>query len=162
MKRALGLGLGLLLLVLALLAPAALFGGSTGGDGYEPTRITRYLADFDIDDQGDLRATEELTVDFPISGRHGIFRFWDRFDRSVLDARRVPREIRVTMDGEPVEVELSTEDNGRFDVAKIGSADILVTPGLHTYEISYRVDGVLEAEPGDMTSRFYWNLVPGG
>ena len=162
MKRVLGLGLGLLILALALLAPAALFDVSSGEESAEPTRITRYVADFTLDERGDLRAVETLTVDFPGSDRHGIFRFWDRADQSVPNARRIPRDIRVTMDGAPVEVELPTQDNRRFDVARIGSADIYVSPGLHTYEISYRVDGVLEPAPEGAGSQFYWNLVPGG
>ena len=40
----------------------------------EPTSITNYDADFTVDDDGDLRAVERVTVNFPqYEYRHGIF-----------------------------------------------------------------------------------------
>lgn len=162
MKRLLGFVLGLVVLVLALLAPAALYDVDLDEPSHETTTITRYLADFEVDDQGGLRATETLTVTFPHAGKHGIFRFWDLADPTAPHARRIPREIRVTMDGSPVQVELTSEDGGRFRVARIGSPDIEVTPGEHVYEISYRIASVLEPGTDGTTSQFYWDLVPAG
>ena len=110
---------------------------------------------------GDLDVTETLTVNFPFSGKHGIFRFFDAVDDSAPNARRVPTDLQVGRDGEGEQADLSTEESGRFTVLRIGSPDVTLEPGLHTYVISYHIDGVLE--PGkDFPTQFYWDLIPGG
>ena len=162
MKRVVGYAVGVAVLVLALFAPAAFWNFSSGGDQSEPTTITSYVAQFNVDEHGDLTAVERLAVDFPTSDRHGIFRFWDRADPSASHARRVPHDISVTMDGADVPVEFLSESHGRYDVAKIGSADRTLDSGEHDYVIRYSIDGVLEPGTEGTTSQFYWNLVPGG
>ena len=110
----------------------------------EPTSITNYDADFTIDDDGDLRAVEKITVNFPqYESRHGIFRFFDVRDQNEPTARRIPRDVTVTMDGEDEDFEELTEKRGRYRTLKIGEACCTVSPGEHTYEISYTIDGVL-------------------
>ena len=152
---------GLVVLAIAVLWPALQY--NTGGPGAtETTTITRYLADFDVDANGDLSATERITVDFPDSGKHGIFRFFDRADPSAPHARRQPHDITVSMDGGPEPFDLSTQSGGRYVVARIGDPNITLVPGAHTYTISYRVDGVLEPGTGGAQTQFYWNLIPGG
>src|SRR4051812_22593731 len=152
---------GLAVLALAVVWPALRF--DTGGPGEtDTTTITRYLADFTVSENGDLQASERLTVDFPDPGKHGIFRFFDRADPSAPHARRDPHDISVTMDGGVVPVDLSTQSAGRYVVARIGDPDVTVQPGDHTYVISYRIDGVLEPGSGGAETQFYWNLVPGG
>ena len=161
MKRLAVTLVGLFVLAIAVLWPAVQF--NSGGPGAtETTTITRYLADFDVDQNGDLSVTERLTVDFPDSGKHGIFRFFDRADPSAPHARRDPHDISVTMDGASEPFELSTQSGGRYVVARIGDPHITLLPGAHTYAISYRVDGVLEPGTDGAQSQFYWNLIPGG
>ena len=46
-----------------------------------------------------MTVTETLTVDFPVSGRHGIFRFWDVADENAPTLRREPRDVSVALDG---------------------------------------------------------------
>ena len=163
MKRVLGTALGLVVVVLVVLIPAAFYDVSTGGDDVaEPTTITRYFADFDIAGDGSMAVTETLTVDFPIGGRHGIFRFWDVADPNAPSLRREPRDVAVTLDGEAEEFEQYAEDNGSLPVAKIGSAYRTIRPGEHVYTISYVVDDVLIDGTGAPESQFYWNLIPGG
>ena len=100
---------------------------------------------------GDLAATETITVNFPDYGKHGIFRFFDRADASAPHARREPHDVSVAMDGGPEPFELSTQSGGRYVVARIGDANVPLQRGDHTYTISYRIDGVLE--PGTTARR---------
>jgi uncharacterized membrane protein YgcG len=152
---------GLVVLAIAVLWPALRY--DSGGPGAtDTTTISRYLADFTVADNGDLTATETLTVTFPDSGKHGIFRFFDRSDPSAPHARRDPHDISVSMDGAPVPVDLSTQASGRYVVARIGDPDVTVAPGDHTYVIRYRIDGVLEPGTDGAPTQFYWNLIPGG
>ncbi|WP_026918547.1 DUF2207 domain-containing protein [Gordonia shandongensis] len=142
-----------------------LVGGSqsSSSDTVDPVTVTSYRADYRLDTEGTLRATETLTTSFP-GGRHGIFRFWDVTDGATgatgenRGVRYRPRDISVTMDGATVPVEMSTEDGGRVEVARIGDADRYVMPGEHEYTISYTIDGAIAADP----SRFVWRVVPNG
>ncbi len=162
MKRLIATVAGLSVVVLVLLAPALFWNVNTGGEEAEPTAITSYVAHFSIDENGDLAATETITVDFPVPGRHGIFRFFDKADSSAPHARRVPHDIDVTMDGGDVPFELISEDHGRYVNAKIGDAGTTVPTGEHVYEISYAIDGVLEEGTEGTPTQLYWNLIPGG
>ena len=106
-----------------------------------------------------------MTVDVPVFGKHGIFRFWDLVDDNDSHARRDPEDIEVTRDGQDEPFELSNEDHGRYRVAKIGSADVTLDTGEHVYVINYRIDGVITKGRNGITdqpSQFYWQLIPGG
>jgi hypothetical protein len=156
----------LVLLVGTMLWPAVTYNWSLDTTTYEETTIRTYDADFTVDADGDLHATETLTVDFPGSGKHGIFRFFDEADPSATHARRVPHDISVTRDGAADMVDISDKNNGRITVVRIGNPDVFISPGLHTYVIGYTIDGVLE--PGTdirgttPRTQLYWNLIPGG
>ena len=147
---------------------------SGGGPATDPVSITNYRADYTIDTQGQLTATETITARFP-GGRHGIFRYWDTTNSNEPRVRQVPRVTSVLMDDEPIDVEFSWETFERFWVAKIGSPSRYLTPGIHVFEIQYTVPGVLD--PGDLgadqrfdssagvpdaqvPSVFFWNVVP--
>src|SRR6478735_8890164 len=157
MKRLVGVVLGICLVVVVVLIPALLWGESLEDEPVdEPTTITSYVAVFDVDDDGDMAVTETLTVDFPISGRHGIFRFFDKADPSAPKARRIPHDIQVTMDGGDVPVEIiSNDQGGRYVTVKIGDPDSTVSTGEHVYEISYQIDGVLEKGTTGSDAQFY-------
>lgn len=152
-----------LLVMLALVALPALtyLDDRGGGAGYEPTRITRYNAVFDVGASGDMTVTETLIVRFPHGDRHGIFRFFDEYDTNETQAPRVPREVTVTRDGREEPFERQREQNGRFHVLKVGDPDQTVSRGEHTYVIRYVVEDVL-LDRDDEVSRFYWDLIPGG
>ncbi|MBB3042109.1 DUF2207 domain-containing protein [Nocardioides soli] len=163
MKRVVGGLVGLVVVVLVLLAPALFYGLDLGsGDVDEPTTITSYVADFDVAENGDLSVAERLTVDVPVYGRHGIFRYFDTHDASAPHARREPEDIEVTMDGEDVPVELLSERRGRYVNARIGDPDATLPVGEHVFEIRYRIAGVLEEGTTGQPTQFYWNLIPGG
>ena len=150
--------LGLMILVLWPLARFNI-GGPAAGD---PTTITSYVADFDVADNGDLAVTEKLSVDFPGYNQHGIFRFFDRTDPSAPRALRLPRDVSVTRDGRSEPVDLSSRSQSRYLVARIGDPDVTLDPGVHSYVIRYRVDGVLEPGTDGTATQFYWNLIPSG
>ncbi len=162
MKRLVGSVLALGLLVGAVFLPSLFFNVGSADDAHEPTSIQRYVADFRVDADGTMRATETLHVHFPTGDRHGIFRFWDVHDPNAPNLRRVPRAVRVTLDGRSEPFTTYSEDHGRYRVARIGTEDMVVIPGLHVYEISYVVDDVLVDGADADSSSFYWNLVPGG
>lgn len=163
MKRAVGWLVGLAVVLLVVFAPAAFYDVNLSTeDTTEPTTITSYVADFDVDDQGDLTATETITVDFPVGDRHGIFRFFDTSSANDSNVRLVPHDITVTQDGEDVPVELLDEDHHRYVNARIGDPSTTLAMGEHTYVISYKIDGVLQPGTDGHETQFYWNLVPGG
>jgi hypothetical protein len=166
-KRLVGTAIGLGVIAFLLCIPAFFYGSGKVEASYEDTSITNYVADFDVAKNGDLDVTETITVDFPVYGKHGIFRFWDKIDPNNPHARLVPEGISVTRDGSSEPFEMSNEDHGRFRVAKIGSAGTTLDLGEHTYVIKYHIDGVLtENKPKvtreDVPTMFFWQLIPRG
>ncbi|MCD6639600.1 MAG: DUF2207 domain-containing protein, partial [Nocardioides sp.] len=163
MKRVVAAFVVLGVVVLAVLVPALTWDLSSGAQAEsEPTRITDYRARFAVSDEGTLEVIEEITVAFPTyPPRRGIFRYFDRADANAPQQRRDPRDIDVRMDGEPVGMALSEESNGRYEVVRIGSEDVVVAPGRHTYRIAYAIDDVLLRDEQGL-ARLRWNLVPGG
>jgi uncharacterized membrane protein YgcG len=152
----------ILVLVGVVLLPALFvgLGGEDEGAG-EDTSITTYVATFDVAENGELDVVETITVDFPSSGKHGIFRFWDLADTVDPKARLEVEDVEVTMDGGDVPFSEQTEEGGQVLVAKIGDPDSTVSTGEHVYEIGYHIDGVLA--PGELAETdFYWDLVPSG
>lgn len=160
-KRVVGAVIGLAVVVLVLLLPAFIWDVSIADESVEETSISQYVADFDVAADGSMAVTETLTVDFPFSGKHGIFRFFDVADENAPTLRRIPEDVSVSLDGRPEDFEILEEEHGRYHVVKIGSAVRTIDPGQHVYVISYTIDDVLIDGEGD-GSRFYWNLVPGG
>jgi Predicted membrane protein (DUF2207) len=166
-KRVVGTAIGLAVIALLLCIPALFYGSGTVEPNTEDTTITDYRADFTIAQNGDLDVTETLTVDFPVYGKHGIFRFWDIVDDNAPHARRTPEDISVTRDGSSEPFELSWADHHRQRVAKIGSADSTLDLGAHTYVITYHINGVLDDNSEKVTgssgpAMFYWQLIPRG
>ena len=106
--------------------------------------------------------TEKLTVDFPGVGKHGIFRFFDRYDASAPRALRTPYDIGVKMDGHPEPFDISHESHGRYVVAahrrpeRDGRARAAHLPD----QLPHR-RGARARDDGSPT-QFYWNLIPGG
>ncbi|MEO6511157.1 MAG: DUF2207 domain-containing protein [Nocardioides sp.] len=166
MKRVVGVVVWLVVLVGVMAWPAVSYNWAFGDSTYEETTIRSYDAAFTVDSNGDLHAVEKLVVDFPSSGKHGIFRFFDEADLSDKNARRVPHDVTVTRDGSPEPFTLLDERNGRITNVRIGDANVFVDPREHTYVIDYRIDGVLEKgtaiNGSTERTQLYWNLIPGG
>ncbi|MGV9736507.1 DUF2207 domain-containing protein [Rhodococcus aetherivorans] len=175
MARVLGYLLVALLAATGLLWP--LLAGLDTGDASaasDPARITNYTADYTVEADGGLTATETVTVAFP-AGRHGIFRYWDVTTGADPHVRHIPEIVSVERDGAPEPFETSRQQGHRFVVAKIGDPDVYLEPGTHTYRIEYTTEGVLDPPGGaaatfdtaagtaaPVGSVFHWSVVPGG
>jgi hypothetical protein len=164
----------LLLTVVGLLWPLVLTGASSGGTLSDPVTFSSMRADFTVDADGVLQATETITAEFP-SGRHGIFRYWDVANQNDSHVRQNPEVEEISLDGEPVPYEFLWKNGRRFLVAKIGDPDSYVFPGSHVYRIRYSIPGVLDpgttgqnrqfaSTVGDpaATSVFFWNVIAPG
>lgn len=108
----------------------------------DPVTITELATTMNLDAEGLLATDEVISAQFP-AGRHGIFRYWDVSDTADPNVRYRPEIQSITLDGTAVPYELSWENGERFMVAKIGDPDVFVSPGNHTYTISYTVPGAL-------------------
>jgi len=166
---------GALLAALAVLFIPVLAGlvPSSSSSTPDPVTITSYDARYSVDRHGVLTATETIVGDFPY-GRHGIFRYWDLQDSADKNVRLRPQDFTVTRDGADEPYTMLWEQGRRFRVAKIGSADTLLSLGEHTYVLRYRIKGALAhgsvksgttASWGAATSKtslFNWQVVAGG
>ena len=165
MKRLIASGFAFAIMVAILCIPAAFYDVDfeSGDVPSEDTTITSYKADFTVDEDGGLDVVENLAVNFPISGKHGIFRFFDRVVPSDPDVRAIVEDFEVTADGEETDVSHSVKQ-GRYDNYRIGDADTTLSVGEHTYVLKYHIDGALTPGDDDVTTdtQFYWNLIPAG
>jgi hypothetical protein len=119
-------------------------------------RIISYVSDVSVNRDASLDVTETIRV--MAEGRdinHGIYRdFPTRYERN---GRRVRVDFDVTSverDGRP---EPYTPERIRNGVrVKIGSADVNVTPGEHTYVLRYRTTRQVGFFPAH--DELYWNV----
>ena len=161
----------LLLTFIGFMWPAIVPVSSQAGGFYDPVVITNLRADFVIDRDGHLDATETITGDFP-GDRHGIFRYWDVANPNNPGVRQPPEVTEVLLDGQPVQYQMLWEDRRRFRVAKIGDPHRFVDYGTHVFRIRYTTDGVLDpgstgvnktfaSSIGDPSalSAFFWNVI---
>ncbi|HWJ83748.1 MAG TPA: DUF2207 domain-containing protein [Nocardioides sp.] len=165
MKRAIAALVVFGVLAAVLCWPAIFYSvhGDTGDPSQEITWFTSYKADFDVHEDGSMDVVQTIAVQFPTGDKHGIFEFFDRLDASDAHVRHEVEDVKVTRDGQDEPFSHSVED-GRFDVYKIGDANVTLAYGEHTYRISYHVDAALApgGEDVDTPAQLYWQLVPGG
>ena len=136
MTRALRI-LGATLLAAAVLLPAS-------AARAQDEAIHAYDVRIAIRDDGDLLVTERIEYDFGGGLRHGIFRtIPSRFYQDDVNDR-VYRIEDVTAESPtaPDAVEVSSE--GGSTTIRVGDPDVEVS-GRHSYTISYRVEGALNA-----------------
>ena len=150
----------LALLVLAVIVGIGAISTDSGGQSSESASITDYAAAFDVAANGELTALETLKVSFPVP-RHGIFRFFDTKDPNHARNRLIPTGIAVTRDGQSEPFEIVKQEHGKIRSVKIGDANQTLS-GEHTYQITYRIKGVLTPGSGGARTSFYWNLIPQG
>lgn len=173
--------LGVWLMTIPLVALGTLWpllendGPGGGAPSTDPVVFTEYRADYLVDGDGTLWATETITADFP-ANRHGIFRYWDITNPNVPGVRQRPEVTSIRMDGQPVRHDKVYRAAKRFHAIRIGDPYSTLKPGQHVYEISYTIPGVLD--PGktgaDLSfasttgstdpapSVFFWNVVAPG
>ena len=102
----------LVLIAFGLFWPLIFKGESSGSPPSDPVTIVNYKADYTVDKQGLLTATETITADFP-GGRHGIFRYWDVANQNDSGVRQVPTVSSVRMDGAPIPVQYSWKNGSK-------------------------------------------------
>ncbi len=132
-----------------------LLGGSAAGQATGEV-IHSYVVEIRILDDGDLAVTETIEYDFGPELRHGIFRtIPTRFHHDdVYDRVYAIRDVAVESQTAPSDVEVSEE--GGSTVIRVGDPDVEIS-GRHTYTLSYRVEGALNAF--DEHDELYWNAI---
>jgi hypothetical protein len=127
-------------------------GAAEGGE-----RVTGFDSDITVGTDGTLTVRETITVN--VQGnrfKHGIFRDFPTDYRDRLGNRtRVRFDVdSVTRDGRDEPYTTESLSNGRR--VRIGSADVFLDSGLHTYVLTYRTNrqiGFFEA-----FDELYWNV----
>jgi uncharacterized protein (TIGR04222 family) len=120
--------------------------------------IHRYEVHITMEPSGDLRITERIAYDFGATPKHGIlrqiptrFHYDGRFDRVEPIS-----DVSVTASpGTPATTKVETGTGGRT-VIRVGDKNRTIT-GTHTYDLSYRVRGVLN--PFEDHDELYWNAI---
>ena len=120
-------------------------------------RITAYDVVLTIARDGGLTVREDITYDFGVNERHGVFRTipvrvpYDTDNDRIYDVS----DLAVTSpSGAPDEVDES-ESGGTLTV-RIGDPDTTIT-GTHRYVLTYRVKGALNSFPDH--DELYWNAI---
>ncbi|MBA3737660.1 MAG: DUF2207 domain-containing protein [Actinobacteria bacterium] len=122
----------------------------------QPEVIGSYEVQIRILADGDLEVTERIEYSFGSQRRHGILRtIPTRFPYDDVFDRIFPIEdVSVESATAPTDVELSEE--GGITTIRVGDPDVEIS-GLHTYVLTYRVAGALNAFPDH--DELYWNAI---
>ena len=134
-------------LLVLLAAPA------TAQSGQEV--IHDYGVHIQILSDGDLKIRETIDYDFGTTSHHGIFRtIPTRFPYDEVNDRIYPIDDVTAQSDAPDDVDVSEE--GSFTKIRIGDPDVEIS-GRHTYTLTYRVEGALNAFPDH--DELYWNAI---
>ncbi len=138
------------------------FGLGASGAGAQGSgeRVRSFAIDVVIAPDGSATFRETIEYDFGTNDRHGIERYlrtrmgYDhehdrRYPLQVLDVTAVGASARYTV----------TAMGGGLERIRVGDPDRTVR-GVHTYTLTYRLGGVVNAQPGD--DELYWNMVGDG
>jgi hypothetical protein len=150
-RRLAGLGTvaALVLTVAASFTITSTIAGTTASSASAATfgseEITRFDSDITIESDGALLVKETIVYDFGTLQRHGIFRDIPvRVDYPTKKGydRVYPLDVVSVKGSEGTPDGYTTELDGNNERIKIGDPDRTIT-GVHTYEITYRMRGVL-------------------
>jgi uncharacterized membrane protein len=143
--------------VVALAVAVVLAPPGAGAQAEASERIERYSVEMAVQEDGTLAVTETIDYQFGAEPHHGIYR-----DIPVRERYDDERDRRYPIDGVAVSsptgapAQTRVSDEGGTLRIRIGSPDETVT-GAHTYVISYRVHGALNAF--DDRDELYWDAV---
>src|SRR5258708_439625 len=129
-------------------------GRATAQAGAE--RITSYHAGIAIQRDGSILVTEQIVYNFGSDQRHGIFRVIPVRLRYNGTYDRIYAVDVQSVDSPDAPAQYTVDNNGSYVSVKIGDPNQTVT-GEHTYTLSYRVRGSLNALADH--DELYWNAV---
>jgi uncharacterized protein (TIGR04222 family) len=144
-----------LVAVLVVLSTAAPAGAQTGDE-----HIARYQVTLRIEESGALLVKESIAYDFGGTPHHGIFR--DVPVRYPYDARRdrlAHLEVVSINASGGASGSYTVSDYGNDERIRIGDPDNTIS-GRHTYDITYRVTGALNAFAD--YDELVWNVMGAG
>jgi uncharacterized protein (TIGR04222 family) len=117
--------------------------------------IHDYTVEIQILSDGHLKITETIDYDFGSTRHHGIFRtIPTRFPYDEVNDRIYPIDDVSAQSDAPDDVDVSEE--GSFTKIRVGDPDVEIS-GRHTYTLTYRVEGALNAFPDH--DELYWNAI---
>lgn len=142
------------LFILAAIAILALLTPARANDMFE--NIVDYRSDITVAPNGLLAVRETIVIN-ALGDRfqHGILRDFPTLGRGVHSSFDVSR---VTLDGHEEPYGISSADGGKE--IKIGSADVDLPQGHHTYVIDYTTDRQIGFFP--KYDELYWNVTGNG
>ena len=122
-------------------------------------RITNYRSEVTIDPNGTILVHEIIDYDFGVVPHHGIYRDvpvrTDQSGKAGYD-RVYPLTVESVRASVGTPAQYTVEEEGDNQRIKIGDPDELIT-GEHTYDITYRVRGALNAFADH--DELVWNAV---
>ncbi len=151
--------IGVAVVAVAFAIAAAVVGSATTASAGSTEKINNYDVDITIQPSGSIVVREIIDYDFGVVPHHGIFRdIPARVDYPPkADHDRVyPIDVISVKTSEGTPGDYSVETDGNNERIKIGDPDRTIT-GEHTYEITYRVRGVLNGF--DDHDELVWNAV---
>jgi uncharacterized membrane protein YgcG len=119
-------------------------------------RITSYHAGIAIQRDGSILVTEQIVYNFGSDQRHGIFRVIPVRLRYNGTYDRIYAVDVQSVDSPDAPAQYTVDNNGPYVSVKIGDPNQTVT-GEHTYTLTYRVRGSLNAFADH--DELYWNAV---
>ena len=143
----------------ALALLAVVFGATPRAGAVGGEQIKRYGVDVTIQPDGNIVVVENIDYDFGPVPHHGIYRDVPTrvdYPQRANHDRVYPLDVMSVRasEGTPAQYDVSTEgDNTRI---KIGDPDRTIT-GEHSYEITYRVRGAMNAFPDH--DELVWNAI---
>jgi len=132
---------------LAFLPPLSILAKTTDSASIDSFRVKMNLAA-----DGTLISRETLDVQMPF-GKHGIFRIFDLKDPRRRGIDHPVSSVEITRDGQ-TESWVWEKESSRSRTAKVGSASVLLDPGVHRYVITSKTVDALE--PGDNGEAVWW------
>ena len=119
--------------------------------------ITAYDIDITVNPDGSALFRESISYDFGPNALHGIERILAttmRYDEA--NDRSYPLTVvKVSAVGASAQYSITDIGGGRERI-RIGDPNRTIT-GAHVYTITYRLEGVVNAQPGD--DELYWNVI---
>ena len=148
------MGTRLAVLAVVLCCTVAGVGRGTASAEGVGERVLSFISDAEVQPDGALVVKETIEYQFP-EPRHGIVRSLvtrQRYDDA--HERVFPLEVLEVSSPDGAPADYTVTDEGAVQAILVGDPDRFVE-GRHTYEITYRLDGLLNAQSDNV--ELFWN-----